>query len=386
MGFSEDQIQSFRENVDAPGIGSMRVIGHESAYNGADDYNKKLNLHPHARTYKNGGIMPSLHTLNSLMKNPHQISEHETDEAGARVEYILKHPSVQKILAKNAGVSDAQILRDAGFDADTVTGLGRSEHGYHFPLSDTDFVPIISEMQSRTTLGSHDVVGTTFWVACNLMLAFTMFFFFEVSEVPKRWQRSVTVAGMVTGIAFWNYCYMRDTWVRTQSSPTVYRYTDWLITVPLQIVEFYLILQAVVDVSASLFNKLLATSVIMLVGGWLGECGLIGVLPGFIIGMAGWLYIVYEVFAGECSQVADKSSNSSMKMAYNTLRLIVSVGWTIYPLGYYIRYLIAPGSPDAYAFGYQSQSVLNIVYNLADLVNKGAFGMAIYAAAITDRS
>ncbi len=42
---------------------------------------------------------------------------------------------------------------------------------------------------------------------------------------------------------FWNYFYMRGAWIKTQQSPTVYRYTDWLITVPLQIVEFYLILQ-----------------------------------------------------------------------------------------------------------------------------------------------
>merc|ERR1719323_2966749 len=103
------------------------------------------------------------------------------------------------------------------------------------------------------------------------MLAFTVFFALERQSVPAQWKRSVTVAMLVTGIAFWNYIYMKEAWVITQQSPMTYRYTDWLITVPLQIVEFYLILSAVTRVSETLFYKLLVTSVIMLVGGYLGE-------------------------------------------------------------------------------------------------------------------
>merc|ERR1711907_619962 len=84
-------------------------------------------------------------------------------------------------------------------------------------------------------LGPHDVVGTTFYIACNMMLAFTMFFFVQATVVPRQWKTSVTIAGLVTGVAWYNYTYMKDQWVQTQESPTQYRYTDWLITVPLQI-------------------------------------------------------------------------------------------------------------------------------------------------------
>lgn len=93
------------------------------------------------------------------------------------------------------------------------------------------------------------------------------------------------------------------------------------------------------------------------------------------------------MFLGEASQVSAKSQNEAMKSAFNTLRLIVSVGWCIYPIGYYVTYLIAPGTPGntAFVYGYHSQSVINIVYNVADLVNKGAFGMAIYSAACMDK-
>lgn len=223
-------------------------------------------------------------------------------------------------------------------------------------------------------LGSHDIVGSTFYVAMNAMLACTVFFLAERDSVPRSWRKSITVAMLVTGIATWNYLFMKSTWVKTQNSPTVYRYTDWLITVPLQIVEFYLILSAVTRVSNSLFYKLLITSVIMLVGGYLGEIGAVSVLCGFVIGMAGWLYILYEIFAGECASIAGGSGSKAAQSAFNTLRLIVSVGWVIYPLGYYLVYL----GPT---FSYHSQSVVNIVYNLADVVNKGAFGLCIWAAA-----
>jgi len=232
--------------------------------------------------------------------------------------------------------------------------------------------------ENGAVLGEHDIVGTTFFVALNMMLAFTVFFAMERSSVPKQWNRSITVAMLVTGIAFWNYLYMKEAWQVTQQSPTVYRYTDWLITVPLQIVEFYLILQATTNVSVMLFWRMMVCSVIMLLGGFCGEVGLCSVLVGFVIGMLGWLYIVFEVFCGEAGAVSGNSGSKACQSAFNTLRLIVSVGWTIYPIGYYMVYL----GPT---FSYHAQSVVNIIYNLADLVNKGAFGLAIWAAAKMDQ-
>ena len=94
-------------------------------------------------------------------------------------------------------------------------------------------------------LAQDDFVGISFWIISMGMLAATAFFFMERSTVNPAWKTSVTVAGLVTGIAFIHYMYMRDVWVTTGDSPTVYRYIDWLITVPLQMIEFYLILAAV---------------------------------------------------------------------------------------------------------------------------------------------
>jgi bacteriorhodopsin len=218
-------------------------------------------------------------------------------------------------------------------------------------------------------LDPSDFVGMSFWIISAAMVAATFFFWVERDRAVGKWKTSLTVAAMVTGIAAIHYFYMRGVWIDTGDSPTVFRYVDWLLTVPLQIVEFYLILAAIAVVAVSVFWRLLVASIVMLVGGYLGEVGTIGYWAGFIVGMAGWIYIIYEVFAGEASQISASKGTAASKKAFNALRLIVTVGWAIYPIGY----ILGAGGEGA--------ANLNLVYNLADFVNKIAFGVVIWAAA-----
>ena len=224
------------------------------------------------------------------------------------------------------------------------------------------------------TLQSGDFVGVSFWIVTAALLAATVFFFLERGDMKGKWRTSLSVAGLVCGVAFWHYLYMRGVWVETGSSPTVYRYIDWLITVPLQIIEFYLILAAVTVVRVALFWRLLVASVVMLVGGYVGEAGYMAVTPAFIIGMIGWIYILYEVFAGEASRVNAASGNRPGQRAFTTLKWIVTAGWAIYPVGYVLGYMT--GGTD--------EGSVNAIYNIADFVNKIAFGLAIWSAARED--
>ena len=222
-------------------------------------------------------------------------------------------------------------------------------------------------------LATDDFVGISFWLISMGMLAATAFFFMEQANVAAQWRKSVNVAGLVTGIAFIHYMYMRAVWVETGDTPTVYRYIDWLITVPLQLVEFYLILSAVRKVPSGIFWRILIGSLVMLIGGYCGEAGFINPMLGFVIGMAGWIYILYEIFSGEAGRAAAKSGNKALVTAFGAMRMIVTVGWAIYPLGYVFGYLT--GGVDA--------NSLNVVYNLADFINKIAFGLVIWAAAMS---
>ena len=238
-------------------------------------------------------------------------------------------------------------------------------------------IGVTTAANATTFLAVDDFVGISFWLISMGMLAATAFFFMEQANVGTQWRKSVNVAGLVTGIAFINYMYMRGVWVKTYQTGdtiTVYRYLDWIITMPLQMVEFYLILAAVRKISVYIFWRILAGSLVMVVSAFLAELNYINSLLGFVIAVAGWIYVLYEIYSGEAGVMVSKSGNKSLVTAYSAMRIIVTIGWAIYPLGYIFSYLAGSGSLDS--------NSLNVIYNLADFINKIAFGLIIYACAV----
>ena len=121
--------------------------------------------------------------------------------------------------------------------------------------------------------------------------------------------------------------------------------------------------------AGSLTQALLAGCSISLGGSETGSNAMIC----FVIGMAAWLYIIYEVFSGEAGKLNASSGNAAAQQAFRTIRLIVTVGWAIYPIGYYLGMGANADMANA-----------NLIYNLADFLNKIAFGLAIYVAAVSD--
>jgi len=219
-------------------------------------------------------------------------------------------------------------------------------------------------------LSPKDGVAISFWIISIAMVASTVFFLWEATAIKYEWKTSMHVGSLVTLIAGVHYFYMREYWIINYSSPIVYRYIDWSLTVPLQMVEFYLILKAANPATpASLFWGLLVGTVVMLAFGYAGESFLIAPVLGFAVGMAGWFFILTLVFTAKVNDMA-----THVQTAYNTMKLIVSVGWSIYPLGYYFGFLT----------GQVADAPLNLIYNLADFVNKIAFCLAIWAAGKAD--
>jgi len=224
-------------------------------------------------------------------------------------------------------------------------------------------------------VGAHDPVGVSFWIISIAMVASTFFFVLEAQRLHGHWRTSLTVGSLVTLVAAVHYFYMREFWVTYFSSPIVYRYIDWTITVPLQMIEFYLILRSVGPASIGIFWRLLVGTVFMLLSGYLGESGAINPWVGFILGMCGWGFILQEIFNGEAGKLKSVADTpKSVQTAFNTMRSIVTIGWSIYPLGYFFGFLT--GAVDA--------GLLNIIYNIADLVNKIGFVLAIWSAAVEE--
>jgi len=229
-----------------------------------------------------------------------------------------------------------------------------------------------AEIVSHGFLDPNDTVAISFWIISISMVAATVFFLMESMNVSAHWKTSMNVGALVTLVAGVHYFYMREFWVQIHSSPILYRYIDWSITVPLQMIEFYLILSAVQpNLGNGMFFRLLFGTVAMLAFGYAGESKMMNPLVGFVLGMAGWGFILFEIFLGGAGSTCGQQMNQYVKEAFNTMRFIVTIGWSIYPLGYFFGYLC--GAVD--------DSTLNLVYNLADFVNKIAFCLAIWAAA-----
>jgi len=219
-----------------------------------------------------------------------------------------------------------------------------------------------------------DYVGFTFFVGCMAMMAASAFFFLSLSQFDKKWRTSVLVSGIITFIAAVHYYYMRDYWASFGESPTFFRYVDWILTVPLMCLEFYLILK-IAGAKKSLLSKMIFYSVIMLVTGYFGEA----VYPesaqiwGLISGIA-YFAIVYEIWLGEASKLA-KAAGGNVLEAHKILCWFVLVGWAIYPLGYML-------GTEGWYTSMLGKGNVDVAYNIADAINKIGFGLVIYSLAV----
>ena len=231
-------------------------------------------------------------------------------------------------------------------------------------------------------IANDNYVAFTFFVGTMAMMAAAVFFFFEMSNVEKKWRTSILVSGLITFIAAVHYYYMRGYHLETGESPVFFRYVDWILTVPLMCVEFYLITKKAGGKIALLW-QLIVASIIMLVTGYIGEA-IYGKetqswIWGLISGIA-YFYIVYMVWFGDVAKLA-KNAGPAVAKAVRTLGWFVLVGWAIYPIGY-----IAGTEGGLFGMKIWQGLSMDIVYNIGDAINKIGFGLVIYALAQSDKS
>ena len=229
------------------------------------------------------------------------------------------------------------------------------------------------------SIAPGDFTGFTFFIGSVSMLAATVWFLMQHGQVDKKFKDSMLVAALITGIAAVHYFYMREQWVLTGESPTELRYIDWILTVPLMVVEFALL-------TGVGMRKLFWASVVMLVTGYFGESGVMGgtaTMWGTLSAVA-YFYMAYEVgcltiFGGPTGAVGTALNSASGKIpsAGRMLQWFVLVGWAIYPLGY----LMGTDAGQWYEGMSNIALDMNVVYNVGDAINKIGFGMAVWSAA-----
>ena len=229
-------------------------------------------------------------------------------------------------------------------------------------------------------IGNDNYVAFTFFIGTMALLADSVFFFFELSNTDKKWRTSVLVSGLITFIAAVHYYYMRGYNLETGQSPTFFRYVDWILTVPLMCVEFYLITRKV-GATQNLLWKLIAAALVMLITGYIGEAIYGGESQSWIWGAlsgAAYFYIVYLVWFGEVAKLAG-NAGPAVARANKTLAWFVLVGWAIYPLGYILGTKGGLFGMQVVADPAAAAASMDIIYNIGDAVNKIGFGLVIYA-------
>ncbi len=236
---------------------------------------------------------------------------------------------------------------------------------------------LLAELVGLEKIINGDPVAITFFIGYMAMFASAVFFFVERNSVSEKWKLSLLVSGLITGIAAVHYYYMRDFYLQTGTSPTAFRYVDWTLTVPLMCVEFYLLTKPFGAKVKTLWGLILA-SIVMLVTGYIGESsGIESNVFWGVVSTAGYLWIVYEVFFGAIAKLTDNSNSPALGRAMFLLKIFITLGWSIYPIGY----MVLPGNLLSGMFEVSS---IDLFYNLADAINKIGFGLVIYTVAVSE--
>lgn len=223
------------------------------------------------------------------------------------------------------------------------------------------------------------VTQSTFFMVFLAMSATALFILLERNSVPERFRSVMGVSVVILAIAATNYFYMFNVYREGLSRgdthfPTIFRYIDWLLTTPLLLMEFPLLLGIGARGSAFM-RRLIILDLIMIVTGYFGE-----VYPAnasvhwglFLVSCIAWLAILVQMF--NALQQLPPSVGPALRGALRTLSMFFLVGWAIYPLGYFAPIMELP------------LEVRELVYNLADVVNKVGPAMVIYAAARRTRA
>jgi bacteriorhodopsin len=233
-----------------------------------------------------------------------------------------------------------------------------------------------------------ELLGITqafFMLGFVAMAAGTLYFILERGDIKPEHRIAATYAGIITFIAaimYWIMTGFVGFFDQTAGSTEgiqdtmPIRYIDWLLTTPLLLVEFGLIVAIAGAATKGFVTRIVIADIIMIVTGYLGEVGTEGeasTILWFVISSLAWLYIVYAVF-----QVKLDGMPAYAASAVKIMRRFVMFGWAIYPIGTAIEEFMKLFKVGDVA---SAVAIAAIVYVIADVLNKVGFGMVAVRAA-----
>jgi bacteriorhodopsin len=219
----------------------------------------------------------------------------------------------------------------------------------------------------------------------------TIFFWLQLPNVTKNYRTALTITGIVTLIATYHYFRIFNSWneafevtnhdggdyqVKLTGAPfnDAYRYVDWLLTVPLLLVELILVMKLPAEETRSLAWSLGSAAALMVALGYPGEIqdGLAVRWFWWTMAMIPFCYVVFQLMVG-LSGATDKQGSSTASSLISAARYLTVVSWCTYPFVYIIKNI---GLAGPVATMYEQ-----IGYSCADVVAKAVFGVLIWAIA-----
>merc|ERR1711987_29746 len=248
-------------------------------------------------------------------------------------------------------------------------------------------------MMYDMTYGQHQLVYnfTSFTLAS--MMASTVFFWIRLGGVPEQYKSALCITGLVTFIAFYHYVRIFNSWVDAYEFPKpdengalgdpvptgipfndAYRYMDWLLTVPLLLIEIVLVMKLSPEESSKQCKSLGVLSALMIILGYPGELimdeenlGTRFVL--WFLAMVPFVFIVYTLLVGLQGAI-NAESDPVMKSKVNAACVWTVISWCTYPVVYLLPFLGVSGP--------QAVVGIQIGYCAADVISKCGVGLIIY--------
>jgi bacteriorhodopsin len=239
---------------------------------------------------------------------------------------------------------------------------------------------------SGLTAEQFGLVYNAFSFTIAVMGAATAFFWLQRSQVAPAYRTALTIGGIVTAVALYHYFRILESWddgftvidgviaTTGKSFNDAYRYVDWLLTVPLLLVELILVMRLTRRETISKGVRLGAAAALMIVLGYPGEVSDDNTvrLVFWAIAMVPFLYIVYELFGGLRESLSRQPEGA--RNLVNAARWLVVATWAFYPVVFLFPILGLTGGTAVAA--------VQIGYTVADILAKAVFGVLIYLIAV----
>ncbi len=247
-------------------------------------------------------------------------------------------------------------------------------------------MPTIETGQPTIEIGQYLLVYNAFSFTFAAMAAATLFLWISRSQVGPAYKTALTISGLVTAIAAYHYFRIFESWesayevrngviaVTGLAFNDAYRYVDWLLTVPLLLIEIILVMRLSEQETASKAIKLGFAAALMIALGYPGEIaddnttraiwGTLSTIP--------FLYVVWELFKGLGASI--ERQPESVRGLIKQARLLTFASWGFYPIVYMLPFINLGGGAV--------ETGVQIGYTIADIVSKIGLGLLIYAIAV----